>query len=413
MPERDSVRPRPYARPEALVVGAGPVGCLIAGILARHGYQVVVCEQRPHFIEKGIAEEGRTINLSLSPRGMSVLIAQGCAVHLKDFVVGMGARVVHPRHGSARRTAYGKPEWQNFSVSRRELNRVLMRDAVNRPNVHIEFDMRCAAIDFTRREAKFVTRQEGEIYISYDLLVGADGATSQVRNELSRQGLTQSRLRRLNATYKEFELRSGAGMAESDWAAIHVWPRNGFFLVALPNVDGSLRATLVISDGHAEHFSKLLTSAALTAFFRRHFPDSVESLRPVTEREALRRPAPLLTASCSALTYQDSVLLVGDAAHTVAPFLGQGINLGFEDCGVLDQLLSAPSHSLSDLLRDYGQRRKQAGDAASDLSLANFAELTEVRRLRTGTPLPVLVNFLGLSYEEVLRRYSGGSGLYR
>ncbi|GAA1027277.1 MULTISPECIES: FAD-dependent oxidoreductase [Amycolatopsis] len=399
----------------AIVVGGGPVGCLAAAMLARHGFEVDVCERRPSFLQHGFGDEGRTINLSVSPRGMRALAKVGCRQDFADAAMPMDRRVVHTRDRQVLITRYEQPGWRNHSIARNELNLLLLRNAQRRPGVRVHFSTACASIDFDRREAVFAT-SAGEQVRPYHLLVAADGAHSQVRAAMLDSGLLTCQQTTLDARYRELTLRP-AEPGRLSRSAIHVWPREGFFLCALPNVDGTFRATLVLPAEGQASFEEIRRTG-LRNLVRRHFGDTVPDIDWHTAQSRDAPPARMEQILSSTLHYRNSVVLAGDAAHTMAPFLGQGINAGFEDLITLDNVLArAHPGGLGAALSEYSRERKAQGDAAAMLSMTNYRELTAQTgdgrppAPVSGLPLPIVINFLGLSYQEVLRQHLTIDGL--
>ncbi|MFJ6658919.1 FAD-dependent oxidoreductase [Streptomyces sp. NPDC091377] len=393
--------------PRAVVVGAGPVGCLAAQVLTRRGYTVQVYEKRPHYVEQGLRYDGRTINLSLSPRGVEALDGHCDRAALDDLVVPIGGRVRHEPDGRIVAAGYGRADWQNLSIDRNDLNLLLLRSAG--PDVRFTFDTECTGVDFAARRVTFTDGQGQESEVAYDLLVGADGTHSVVRGRLTEQGLTQARQRQTGVEYREVTLRPMPGNERMTPTAIHVWPRDGFFMVGLPHRDGSLRCTLVLPREGAPTFADLATEEELRAFLRRNFPDAADSYRPV-DRGPSRAPVSAISVlTCAPVVHGDSVVLLGDAAHTVAPFLGQGVNLGLEDCAGLARLLQKSPDEQGTALAEFQRERVPEHEAAAALSLANHDELnaTGPRPAASGTtPLPTLVNFVSSSYREALDMYS-------
>jgi kynurenine 3-monooxygenase len=397
---------------KALVVGAGPVGCLAAVVLGRRGYTVEVYEKRPHFLDKGIGEEGRTINLSISPRGLNALASYGFDAEFVAAAVPVHSRALHLADGSVQTRRYGADDWCTYSIGRNELNLLLMRGAQRIPKVRFTFEAKCTDVDFTDRTATFDLGGRERTLVDYDLLVGADGAYSAVRDQMSAAGLTTVSMRELGSVYRELTIRPRADDRHLTSSSIHIWPRGRFFMVALSKRDGSLCATLVLpSDGpHADANPR--DPDSLDQFFLRHFPDAAGRL-PGNAREP--RPGNRISiVSCTALTHASSVLLLGDAAHALAPFLGQGVNVGLEDCVTLGALLEKYGDDQHLALPEYDRERHGEGEAAAALSLSNYAELSGTEQNAPSVtpaelPLAVLVNFLGLSYQETLDRYQGGA----
>lgn len=381
------------------------MGCLAAHLLASQGYVVQLVEKRPDFLHYGIVSRGRTINLSLSPRGLKALDAFGCREELLRISVPMDRRVIHPARGREAVMHYADPTWRNYSVSRNALNMMLLQKALRNTSVQARFETTCSEIHFEERRATLIDKAGGLTEHPYDILIGADGAFSAVRECLAARGRVSTDRTELASGYKELSLKPARN--EVCETAIHVWPRRGFFLVALPNVDRTFKCTLVLKREGFESFANIQSEEQLRQFTREHFADIADGLSEL--EDAFGNPVGRITTVSSApMHWGDSVLLIGDAAHTVAPFLGQGINLGFEDCLVLSQLLRQHTHRTA-VLQQYSQERVPNADAAATLSLANYTELTQknVHRRHTrhvAPPAPILVNFLGLTYSEALAR---------
>ncbi|MFC8132159.1 FAD-dependent oxidoreductase [Streptomyces sp. NPDC057302] len=408
----------------AVVVGAGPVGCLAAQVLAARGYTVEVYEKRPHYMESGLRYDGRTINLSLSPRGVEALDGKCSRAELAELVVPMDSRARHGLDGRVSVAGYGRDDWQTLSIDRNDLNLLLMKSAKAVGSaVRFTFDTQCTGVDFDARRVSLVDGRGQVRDVEYDLLVGADGTHSAVRERLVEQGLTDSRQQQIRAEYREVtilaEAEAEAGNGDGDGtggmdrrpsSAIHIWPRDGYFMVGLPNRDCSLRCTLVLPRDGALTFAGLGTDEAVLDLLRRDFPDEADRIR-LAEPDPSRAPVNSISVvTCSPVVHDDSVLLLGDAAHTVAPFLGQGVNLGLEDCGALERLLEKWPDDQGTVLAEFQRERVPEHEAASALSLANYAELSGTAPAPAASdvpPLPALVNFVSSTYQEALDIYSG------
>lgn len=396
----------------AVVVGAGPVGCLAARLLAARGFTVEVVEKRPSF-ENGLSEEGRTINLSISPRGLAALQLSGVADEFAAMSVPMGYRIIHAINGACETTKYGTNDRQCHSVGRNALNLLLFRDA-RQHGVQFRFHTQAVELDSGARRLFFTDAAANTTEHSYDLLVGADGAFSTIRTQLAAAGAINASTSTLDLAYAELNLTSQGGGFLFESSAIHIWPRGGYFMIGLPNTDGTFKCTLVVPAEGSMSFSKM-RAGGLASLLKVSFPDAYPYLDRA-EEDTLDRPAgTITTVACDALHCGESVLLMGDAAHAIAPFLGQGINLGFEDCVVLDDLLARQGDDLAAICRAFTAERQPNVDAAAALSMANYRQLvrTDVRHMETSNaigdvrdadPLVVMVNFLGLPYAEVQRR---------
>ena len=394
-------------RPRAVVVGAGPVGCLAARFLARHGFEVEVHEKRTDYWN-GMTEEGRTINLSLSPRGLAALDRVGLKDRCVAISVPMAHRVLHRSDGVVDTTRYGRDHWVNYSVSRNALNHLLFLSASDH-GVRFHFDSSCREVNFTRKRVCFEDRN-GRTEVGYDLLVGADGVNSWVRTRLAARRHLSCIKQVLDTCYVELNVTSDGGHFVLDPSAIHIWPRDGYFMIGLPNPDGTFKCTLVLPI-RGEHCIDKARASGFERFLRTSFPDVYDRLDTTIPSGSRSAPGYITTVVCDRMHHEDSVLLLGDAAHAIAPFLGQGINLGFEDCLTLDELLDG---DLSSVGERFSGARKGNADAAFALSMTNYQELargessertTGLERHGAGTAaLVVLVNFAGLSYAEVLRR---------
>ncbi len=385
----------------AAIVGAGPVGCLAAEVLASRGFRVDLYDKRVALEQPA---SGRSINLSLNPRGMGVLDRFGTGAAVREVSVPMVARAFHPRHHEVSIQPYGKPEWMTYSITRDALNQTLLTLVQRRPEVRLHCGYVCLHADLHQSTLTMRSLDGRVKTVTADLIIGTDGVASAVRAALVRVPRTNFAKIVFPGGYRELTLRGAAGDFPFCGNAIHIWPRGDFFMVALPNRDRTLRGTLVLPDDRAR---ELRTAAALDAFLTTYFPDILPYLAEMAE-ELLQRPVgEIVTVRCEVLHYAGSVLLLGDAAHSVVPFMGQGVNLGLEDCAVLAGLLDEHGTDLEQAFAAVTEQRLPEGLACADLSEWNYKELTSGRPVAAASAEESLVsqvNFSGLSYRRVAER---------
>ena len=370
----------PGAAPDAVtIMGAGLVGSLLSLYLARRGHAVQVFERRPD-PRRADVHEGRSINLALSDRGWKALGGVGVANDIRQVGIPMSGRVMHDVHGNLTRQPYGHEGQAIYSVNRGHLNRRLLDLTEAQTGVKINFDQQCLGIDLkakTLRLRNAETREE--LTTTYARLFGTDGAFSAVRAALQRTDRFDYSQDFLDYGYKELTIAAGPGGA---WLleknALHIWPRGQYLMIALPNLDGSFNCTLFFPFEGPESFAALQTPADVTAFFSRVFPDAAP-LMPALTREFFAHPTgSLVTVRCYPWKYADDVLLLGDAAHAIVPFYGQGMNAGFEDCTVLNQLLDQHGDTAwATVFAEFQATRKPNNDAMADLAIYNFVEMRD------------------------------------
>ncbi|WP_329102157.1 FAD-dependent monooxygenase [Micromonospora sp. NBC_01699] len=411
-------------RDRAVIIGAGLAGSLAAVYLARRGFEVDVYERRddPRLAPAGAA--GRSINLGLSARGMRALQEVGLLADVLKRSVPMRGRVVHAPDGTVGFQPYGVHGHQILhSVLRDELIAVLVDAAEAQPGVRFHFGWRLHGL-YREVPSVAVTRlTDGTTEeVSADLVVGADGAFSTVRQHLHHGQRANHAQEFLDWGYKELTIPVGDdGQPRVRLEALHVWPGENGLMVAHPNVDGSLTCTLFLPFEGPHSFATLTTPDAVRAFFRANFPDA-EELMPRLVEEVLDHPTgQMVTVRTSPWRHTDRVVLVGDAAHAVYPFYGQGMNASFEDCLVLDECLDRHADR-GEALAAYEAARRPHTDVLADLSTRNFVELRDrVHRpayaLRAGadrllsrllpdhwTPLYTMVAHTTTPYAEALAR---------
>ncbi|MGW0436008.1 FAD-dependent oxidoreductase [Micromonospora sp. NPDC003197] len=373
----DGHRPTNDRRDRAVIIGAGLAGSLAAVYLARRGYAVDVYERRddPRLTPAGLA--GRSINLGLSARGMSALREVGLLDEVLKRSVPMRGRVVHSPDGTVSFQPYGVREHQILhSVLRDELIAVVVEAADAQPGVQFHFGWRMQHLDRDHPSVTVVSEADGtSTEVTADLVVGADGAFSTVRQQLQ-HGLRANHAQEfLDWGYKELTIPVGDdGQPRVRLEALHVWPGEHAMMVAHPNLDGSLTCSLFMPFEGEPSLATLTSPAAIRTFFQHHFPDA-EALMPHLVEEILDHPTGhLVTIRTAPWHHADRVVLIGDAAHAVYPFYGQGMNSSFEDCLVLDQCLAAhPDRGAA--LAAYQAARKPHTDVLADLSTQNFENL--------------------------------------
>ncbi|MEJ2595701.1 MAG: NAD(P)/FAD-dependent oxidoreductase [bacterium] len=366
---------------KVLVIGAGLSGTLLAIRLAQRGMQVKLVEKRSD-IRKMEFVGGRSINLALSDRGLKALRMVGLEEEVLKQCIPMKGRRIHPSGGEEFTSPYSGREGKHInSVSRGGLNILLLNKAESLDNLELQFDMPCDGVDLDRPAAHFKDREGNNIRISADYIFGADGSNSAVRQSMQERhhhlvfSLSQQYL---SHAYKELSIPpSEGGGFRMEKNALHIWPRGGFMLIALPNLDGSFTVTLFLAHEGENSFKKLQTANDVKAFFTTHFPDAVP-LMPTLVEDFFGHPTGLLaTIKCDPWSANGKTLILGDAAHAIVPFYGQGMNASFEDVSVFDQMLDLNSGDLEKTIRSYGKQRKTDTDAIADLAIDNFYEMRD------------------------------------
>ncbi len=364
------------------ILGAGLSGALMAIYLARQGRKVAVLERRPD-LRKVDMDAGRSINLALAERGIHALRVAGVFEDVEPLLIPMRGRTLHAPDGSLTIAPYGqRPHEVIYSVSRPGLNRVLLDHARRRYGIEPRFLQAARSLDFARDELVMLDEVSGDLYQQpLGPLIGADGAGSVVRRAMTGQLGVRVVEDMLEHGYKELTLPATASRAHAiERNALHIWPRGGFMLIALPNIDGSFTVTLFLAlKGSTDSFAALDDLKAVDAFFARHFADVV-ALMPGLAREFLEHPVGRMgTVYADAWSADGTAVLLGDAAHAIVPFHGQGMNACFEDCFELDRLLRAATDWQSAFER-FCTLRKPNTDAIAAMALENFLEMRDTVR---------------------------------
>ena len=363
---------------ETIIIGAGLVGSLLSIYLSKRGYKVKMYERRGDMRrEKKIV--GRSINLALSDRGIKALEEVGIMDEIKKIAIPMHGRFIHNADGSNAYQQYGNDGQYINSVSRGELNKKLM-DLAEQNGVEIFFNERCESINWQKEEIIFENTLNHKLQTTnYKLAFGSDGAFSAARltHQLQHDRF-QYQQHYIDFGYKELNIPAGPnGEFTMEKNALHIWPRGNYMLIALPNIDGSFTCTLFFPFEGEPSFASLDTKEKLKSFFEKTFTDAVP-LMPTLEDDFFNNAtSSLVTVKCYPWIREDKFALIGDAAHAIVPFFGQGMNCGFEDCVVLNSLIDKHGEDWAVILEEYQQLRKPDGDAIADLALNNFVEMRD------------------------------------
>lgn len=361
-------------------MGAGLAGSLMALMLAKRGYKVTVFEKRPD-MRKEEMSAGRSINLALSNRGISALKRAGLGENILKEVMPMKGRLIHSINGEKSLQPYSGRDGDYInSISRGGLNITLMNAAEATGNVTFEFGWGCKRIDFdnnivTLENSKQELRKE-----QFETIIGSDGGGSYVRLAYQLGGVRRFNFSQqfLDHGYKELVIPPNAdGSFRIADDALHIWPRGTFMMIALPNLDGSFTCTLFMPFEGKNGFEDLDSEEKVQAFFEEFFPDALQHMPTLIEDFFTNPHDKLGTVKCFPWAIGDKALLIGDAAHAVVPFYGQGMNASFEDCRVLDELLDKHNDDFGLAYEEFEQVRKANADAIGDLAVQNYYEMRD------------------------------------
>jgi kynurenine 3-monooxygenase len=360
------------------LVGSGLAGPLLAISLKERGYLVEIFERRPDMRRVRISA-GRSINLALSTRGIYALREAGVWPEIEKIIIPMRGRVMHAVSGELTFQPYGKDETEVInSVSRAELNIALMNAAEQR-GVEIHFDQRCTGFDLRSGAMHFRNEEDGaKLTLASELIIGTDGASSAIRTEFLKLPRFNFSQQYLDYGYKELTIPATPdGRHRMETHALHIWPRGSFMLIALPNIDGTFGCILFLPFGGENSFAQLESSADTEQFFEEHFPDVVPLMPKLAENFFANPVGSMVTIKCSPWHHDARAVLLGDAAHAIVPFFGQGLNCSFEDCTVLLTLLDRHGPQWPLIFDEFEQARKTNTDAIADLAVENFVEMRD------------------------------------
>lgn len=414
-----------------VLIGSGLAGGLFAAYLGRQGYEVELYERRADPRE-GNMVGGRSINLALSTRGIHALEQLGIADEVLKHAIPMPGRMIHDKSGDLHFSPYDRDSRKHInSIGRAALNTTVIEAALRYPNVRIFFNHRCTSVDLDAATAQLIDSSQPlnsstsqPVAASGDAIIGVDGAFSAVRQSMQRTLPNfQYDESYLAHGYKELTISPAPdGSWRMEKNALHIWPRKSFMMIALPNPDGSFTCTLFWEFKGPRSFETTTTDDEICRFFDEEFPDAVPLMPALLEDFRQNPMGSLVTIRCAPWFYKDKVALLGDAAHAVVPFYGQGMNAAFEDCVVLDECLAAFRDNREHAFAEYFSRRKENADALADLAVENFIEMRDKTASKTFRvkkkldhflegllpkvylPLYTMVTFTRIPYAQAARR---------
>ncbi len=365
-------------REKIALVGAGLNGPLLALELVKRGFEVEIYERRPD-MRRVRMSAGRSINLALSARGIHALERAGLWNEMQKIVIPMKGRMMHSPAADMTFQPYGRNESEVInSISRAELNIALMNAAEAR-GVKIHFQQRCTGISLKTGSLQLRDEKKDlERSLAVDVVIGCDGSASAIRGEMLKGSRFNFSQQYLDYGYKELTIPAGPGgkhVLEKN--ALHIWPRGNYMLIALPNVDGTFACILFLPFEGRDSFDELKTRAAVLAFFQSRFPDVVPLMPDLVDNFFANPVGAMVTIKCSPWHFEGKALLLGDSAHAIVPFFGQGINCGFEDCTVLLEFVDQHGADWEKVFSEFEKARRVNTDAIADLAIENFVEMRD------------------------------------
>ena len=407
-----------------VLIGSGLAGGLLAAYFGRRGYEVDLYERRAD-PRAGNFVGGRSINLALSTRGIHALEQLGIAGEVLQHAIPMRGRMIHDKSGDLHFSPYDRdPNKHINSIGRAALNTTVIEAAQRYPNVRVHFNHRCTDVDLESATAHLDVENRQPVRAQGDAVIGVDGAFSAVRQSMQKRlGGFEYDESYLPHGYKELTIPPGPdGGWRMEKEALHIWPRKSFMMIALPNPDGSFTCTLFWEFEGPRSFATTKTDDDVRRFFDEEFPDAVPLMPALLEDFRENPTGSLVTIRCAPWFYKDKVALVGDAAHAVVPFYGQGMNAAFEDCVVLDECLAEFPDNRERAFAEYFSRRKENADALAALAVHNFIEMRDKTASKTFRakkkldhllegllpgfylPLYTMVTFTRIPYAEAAKR---------
>jgi len=406
-----------------VLIGSGLAGGLLAAYLGRRGYAVDLYERRADPREGNIVG-GRSINLAISTRGIHALEQIGLADEALRHAIPMRGRMIHDRTGQLHFSPYDvDPKKCINSIGRAALNTTVIEAAQRYSNVRVHFNHKCTGVDIDSAIAHLETANAA-VTARGDAVIGVDGAFSAVRKSMQ-DAVAKFQYDEIYLAhgYKELTIPPGSdGSWRMEKNALHIWPRRSFMMIALPNPDGSFTCTLFWEFEGPRSFATTKTDDDVRRFFEEEFPDAVTLMPDLLDDFRNNPTGSLVTIRCAPWFYRDKTCLVGDAAHAVVPFYGQGMNAAFEDCSVLDECLEQFPENRERAFAEYFRRRKENADALAALAIGNFIEMRDKTTSKTFRakkkldhsleaalpgiylPLYTMVTFTLIPYAQAARR---------
>ena len=362
-----------------MVIGAGLVGSLLSIYLARRGYHVEVYDKNQDILESDCTTGKSSINLTLCDRGFRVLDDVGVGDLIRRVTIPVYGRLIHDTNGNVTFQRYGNSDQALYSIFRHDLNKILLQFTKQNYDVDFHFNERCMGIDLSTNTATFKNQKSGDVsYREASRIFGADGAFSAVRLQLQKTDRFDFSQQYMEYGYREITIPAGNDGWIAEKNAIHFWPRGDYMLMGFANANNSFTLSLHMPIEGQISFESIRTREDLLSFFERSFPDAVLQISAFTDDYFAHSTNSMITIRCCPWNFQDKVALIGDAAHAMVPYYGQGANAGFEDCAVLDACMEMYGENWSMVFSAYERLRRPNTDAIADLGLHNFIELREL-----------------------------------
>ena len=364
---------------KVILIGAGLAGPLLSVYLAKKGFQVDLYERRPD-IRKMKIGAGKSINLALSARGIHALKEVGLYDDIMKIAIPMKGRMIHDHSGNLNFQPYGTNDSEVINaVSRGELNIRLMDLAEQYDNVSIFFNERCTGMNFATGEVHFSNEDLKQKHSEKAAtVIGTDGSASAIRMDMLKIGRFNFSQSYLEHGYKELTIPPGKnGQFRLEKNALHIWPRKTYMLIALPNLDGSFTCTLFYPMEGEHSFESMKTEKDVQTFFEKEFPDALPLMPTLLDDYFSNPVGTLITVKCAPWHVEEKAALLGDAAHAIVPFFGQGMNCAFEDCSYLNECIDKFGPNWESVFRAYESLRKANADAIADMAVENFYEMRD------------------------------------